>query len=224
MNPATRLSPLHDALQHSPKHRAACLGEIAGMPAPLHFGDPAAEAVSARTLALADASAWLRLVVKGPRAAEFLQSQGIPIPAEILHTSSLDGGGFVGRTGGAEFFLENGSRGTTVANVEAALGTGREGVYQALRQDASILLSGSQGAEVLRHLSGYDFAIAVQARKLVLTRVANVSCMALARQFNGINVIQLWTDGTYGLYLWEKLLEVVHELGGDVVGLAAFEV
>jgi hypothetical protein len=29
-------------------------------------------------------------------------------------------------------------------------------------------------------------------------------------------------DGSFGAYLWDTLLEIVRELGGDAVGLSAF--
>lgn len=213
----TRLSPLNDALQHA-VHGSARWGELHGMPIVLDFGDSAAETAKAQTLALADASALPRVVIKGPSAAEFLRSQNVAIPAEILQFTSLPGSGFIGRTGGSEFFLEDGPESDTVARTETALGSSGQGVYRVLRQDASILLCGTRGAELLRQLSAYDFA-AAPADRLTFTRVANLSCMALARRLNDIPVWQFWADGTYGLYLWETLLEVAHELGGDAIGL-----
>src|SRR5262249_11243393 len=94
------------------------------------------------------------------------------------------------------------------------------GVYRVLRQDASLLLSGSQATEVLLETCGYDFREA--SPKVVMTRVAVVSCSILPRTLNGFSVFQLWLDGTYGFYLWETLLPIVRELGGSPVGIACF--
>jgi sarcosine oxidase subunit gamma len=55
-----------------------------------------------------------------------------------------------------------------------------------------------------------------------MTRVAGVSVSAHHRELNGIGAYELWADGTYGAYLWETLLEIARELGGDAVGLSAF--
>jgi sarcosine oxidase subunit gamma len=191
------------------------------MPVLVGCADGTDEVERARSLGLADFSAWPRVTVKGPRAAEFLQSQGVPVPGEILETASLAGGGLIGRTGGAEFFLEDGPGGNNVATIESALGAGGNGVYRVLRQDASIVLAGSRGAELLRHVSAYDFVGGETPGRMVFTRVANLSCMALSKRFNEIPAWQFCCDGTYGPYLWETLLEVAHEFGGGIIGLQA---
>jgi sarcosine oxidase subunit gamma len=49
-----------------------------------------------------------------------------------------------------------------------------------------------------------------------------VSTWVLRRTVNGNTVYQLWVDGTYGPYLWETLLKITRELGGDAVGLSVF--
>jgi hypothetical protein len=55
-----------------------------------------------------------------------------------------------------------------------------------------------------------------------VTRVAGVSTWVLHRGINGWDVYQFWADGSYGPYLWEALLEIAREPGGDVIGLSAF--
>jgi sarcosine oxidase subunit gamma len=188
------------------------------MPAPLDFGDPEAEATRAKTLALCDVSALPRLTFKGPGARAFLDTQGVPAPEAIYEWLPLEGDGLVCRTGATEFFVEEGIGGGLLSRIEQALDAGRAGVYRVLRQDAALLLCGRRAAEVLAQTCGYD--LRQGASRLVMTRVAGVSCAMLQREFDGIPTYQLWLDGSYGLYLWEALLAITGELGGGPVGMA----
>ena len=220
-------SPLHETLQK--EHPRAKWGEVCGMSVPLYLADPAKETELAKNLALADASVLPRIVVKGPQAAAFLQSLGISIPESILKVAPLKNGGLIARTGGSEFFLEGGPVGWDSSPVPVSDGTGvpsyesivGPGVYPVLRQDASLIISGSRAGELFRHVSSYDF-LTEPHHDLVFTPIAGVSCSVLRTELNGIPVFRLWTDGTYGLYIWHTLLEVATELGGGAVGTAVF--
>jgi sarcosine oxidase, subunit gamma len=218
-------SPLHEALQK--EHPRATWGEEQGMSVPLHLDSAAKETELAKTLALADASFLPRIVVKGPGAAAFLQSHGIAIPESILKVVPLENGGLIARTGGSEFFLESGPVGRPFWAVLGGLKShdGPEGpsynYYPVLRQDASLIISGSRAGELFRHVSSYDF-ITDPHNELVFTPIAGVSCSVLRTELNGIPVFRLWTDGTYGTYIWHTLLEVAKELGGGAVGTAVF--
>jgi sarcosine oxidase subunit gamma len=209
------------------------------MPVALAFGGRTAEQEQnvARTLGLCDLSAPERLTIKGPGAASFLEAQELAqsLPAEVFRVLPLKAGGLIARTGRAEFFLEDapapGGRVDVVARLsEFLLGSPQPGVYPALRQDASFLLSGDLASAVFLQTCGYDFRQAGlglgpspdQAAVLIMTRVAGVSTWVLPRTINGIFVYQLWTDGTYGPYLWEMVLTITRELGGDAVGLSVF--
>jgi len=216
---ATRYSPLYDALRE-----CAARGqwtEVAGMPVPQHLGEQATEAEIARVLGLADASFLPRMVVKGPNAATFLESQGIAIQNETLSVTKLDSDGLIARTGSSEFFLEDGIAGDIVERLQAALGAGQAGVYRVLRQDAALVISGAKSGELFRHVCSYDF-INEMHHKLVFTQVAGVSCSILRSELNGFPVFRLWTDGTYGIYIWRTLLEIAAELGGGAVVTAVF--
>jgi len=220
-------SPLHEALQK--ENPRAKWGEACGMSVPLCLADPPNETEIAKNLAIADASFFPRIVIKGPQAAAFLQGQNIPIPEGILKVAPLKNGGLIARTGGSEFFLEGGPVGWDSSPVPVLDGTGvpsyesivGPGVYPVLRQDASLIISGSRAGELFRHVSSYDF-ITDPHPDLVFTPVAGVSCSVLRTELNGIPVFRLWTDGTYGLYIWHTLLEVAKELGGGAVGTAVF--
>ena len=214
-------SPLQEALEK--EHPRATWGEAHGMPVPLHLDDATKEPELAQTLALADASFLPRIVIKGPQAAAFLQNLGIPIPESILKVAPLEGGGLIARTGGSEFFLESGTVGWASQAVRDGLGSPsyKDGVYPVLRQDASLVISGSRAGDLFRHVSSYDFIGEVHD-DLVFTPISGVSCSILRTKLNGLPAFRLWTDGTYGLYIWHTLLEVAKELGGGAVGTAVF--
>jgi sarcosine oxidase subunit gamma len=216
MDIPARLSPVHDELQHL----HPCWGEIHGMPAALDFGDRTAEQDRARRLGLCDVSPLPRLEVKGPNAAAFLESHHIAVPPEIFDVLPWGSGGVIARTGGAAFLLEDGPQGSLVAILAEELDSAGPGVYPAPRADAALLLSGTRAADVLLQTCGYDFRR--PGPKLVMTRVAGVSASVLHRTINNIGAYQLWVDGTFGVSLWETLLEIVRELGGDAAGLSAF--
>ena len=54
-----------------------------------------------------------------------------------------------------------------------------------------------------------------------MTRVAGVSCMILPLQAEEAPAFRFWLDPSYGSYLWEALLEIVRDQGGDAIGLDA---
>jgi sarcosine oxidase, subunit gamma len=212
----TRLSPIHDELEHL----HARFVDVAGMPAAVAFGDVGKEKTIAADLGLCDVSWLQRTTLKGPAAASVLATQQIAAPEKVLDVTHLDGGGLIARTGGSEFFIEDGLRGNIVERLLAATRETPSGCYTATRQDASFLLSGKRAAEVFLETCGYDFR--TPPKQIVFTRVAGVSCSILHRNFNGSGVFQLWLDGSYGGYLWETLLEIVGELKGAAIGAAAF--
>jgi sarcosine oxidase subunit gamma len=212
-----------------------------GMPVALGFGGRtiAQERAVARTLGLCDVSALPRLVIKGPGAESFLAARAVAhtLPADVCQVLPLRSGGLIARTGRAEFFLEDVPRDGRSRDVVAPLfeslwNSSQPGIDPALRQDASFLLSGDRVPAVWLQTCSYDFRIRPAglgpspspdpAMRLVMTSVAGVSSWVLHRNLNEQRVFQLWADGTYGPYLWETLLKLVRELGGDAVGLSVF--
>jgi sarcosine oxidase subunit gamma len=219
-----RLSPIHDALAHL----SPTWGEHADMPVALRFAET--DRATAEKLGLADLSALPRITFKGPGAEAMLRGLGLPIPQGIFDASILDDGSISARTGGSEFFLEDGIGSTRVAQALASLKATPTGVYPVHRGDACFFLSGGLVSEVMAQTCGVDFrrpapgipGILGTPGKLIYSRVAGVSCSILARQLGNISGLQLWMDGTYGVYLWETLLGIASELGGGPVGLSVF--
>ncbi|HEV3025272.1 MAG TPA: hypothetical protein VGX76_22530, partial [Pirellulales bacterium] len=204
-----RLSPIHEQLAEL-KPRWMTLSD---MPVPADFGDPERERRLASSLGLCDVSALERVVVKGPGAAEFLRMQSLWLPDQVCAHQPQRDGGLVVRTGGAEFFVENGWHNETVECIQAAVGAGTPGVYAFGRQDVSLVISGAAAPTLFSETCSYNFA--VSGFQFVMTQMAGVSCAVLPRQLGAVRAWQLWADGTYGPYLWETLLQIVRELGGD---------
>jgi sarcosine oxidase subunit gamma len=188
------------------------------MPVALHFGKPEVEAPRIRTLALCDISAVPRMGLKGAGAAAWLKAQGLSAPEKIYDWLPTPDGGFVARTGGAEFFIESGLNGELTPKLLASLNTKPiPSVYRVIRQDAALVLIGQNSNAVLSETCGVDFS--KPESRMVFTRVAGVSCSLLPFEVNGIPAFRIWFDNSYGRYLFETLLQIIRDLGGDVVGL-----
>jgi sarcosine oxidase, subunit gamma len=215
---AMRRSPIHEELEHL----SPTWVEVNGMAAAAHFGNPAAEANQAKVLGLCDVSARSRMGVKGPGAAAWLEQNGISVPSSVYGHNGLGKDGLVIRAGTSEYFIEDETAGQRVDHLPNPQTTVPQGVYRYDRQDAALLLSGTNAFAVLAETCGYDFRH--PDHDLVFTRVAVVSCMILRKDREPqVPLFHLWCDGSYGAYLWEQLLEIVRTLGGAPVGLQAFE-
>lgn len=213
---ATRFSPAHDCI--APLNPS--WGLLHGMRVPLDFGQPADERTAPSRLGLCDVSAFPRVTIKGSDAEQTLRDLGLSVPRAILEPIELPAAGLCVRTGSAEFFIEDGRHGDAVARLTAACSASDAQVYLVPRQDVSLLLSGSLAVSELAEASSYDFGSSKAA--FVFTSVAGVACSVRPRTIGNISLFQLWADGSYGVYLWEILLEMVQEAGGQAVGLAAF--
>lgn len=211
MTAVPRHSPVHDALERlQPRW-----GKVHDMPVALDFGRPDREAEGVKTLALCDVSALPRLTVKGPGAESCLKERGLSVPSGICDVLRAEGDGLIARTGGSEFFLEDGVSG----NLVASLAKTGPGAFRVPRQDAALLLAGARANEVMLETCGVDFS--PHEPRMVFSRVAGVSCAILPGETNGVRSFRLWCDGSYGPYLWETLLEIVRDKGGGAAGLAA---
>lgn len=215
MTSLMRRSPVHDALERlKPRW-----GALHDMPVALDFGSSGAEAERAKTLALCDVSALLRMTVKGPGAERWLRELGLEVPEAIYDAGRAGRGDLVLRTGGAEFLIEDGIAGTTALGLLGAGKGEKPDVYCIPRQDASFMLTGKSADEVMLETCGVD--LSRREPRAVFSRVAGVSCALLPVQVDGIPAFQIWCDGSYGSYLWETLLEIVRDKGGGPVGISS---
>ena len=220
MNGSNRIrrSPVHDCLEGL----NPVWVEIHNMKVPLRFNDSATESQLKTDLSLCDLSCLPKIGVKGPESLAWLAQTRIPVPESVYGCRSLEKGGLVIRTDRHEVFLEDGPAGHRVSELEHELRSS-SGVYLVRRQDASFLLSGARCNLVLRETCGVDFSQPPDG--VVMTRVAGVSCMVLpfpAKAAEETPAFRFWLDPSYGAYLWDALLEIVRDQGGDAIGLDAF--
>lgn len=211
-----RTSPLHRCLESLDP----VWGELHAMQVPLHFGDAEGERSRSEDLALGDLSALPKLGLKGPRAEEWLREHEIPVPPQVYDWVLVPRGVLVLRTDRSEFLVEDGFSSRRVLPLSEKLGSpSHPGVHPVPHQEAGLVLTGRRWGRVLLQTCGYDFEKG--GGKLVMSRVAGVSCALLKTEFDGIPALRIWCSPSYGVYLWESLLEIVRELGGIPVGVAA---
>jgi sarcosine oxidase subunit gamma len=168
-------------------------------------------------LALCDCSCLPRTSFKGPGAVAWLEGLRIAVPPNLYGYSNWNGQGLLIRVDKQEVFFEDDLQGQGVKQIVERHGAATSGVYRVERQDASFLLSGVKSTKVLLETCGYDFR--APGHSLVMTRVAGVSCAVLRLEKRTFPLFRFWLDCSYGAYLWEALHEIVHDHGGDVVGL-----
>ena len=210
-----RRSPVHDCLEELNPVWA----EIHHMKVPLRFKDEATETRLKTEVCLCDVSCLLKMSVKGPESLAWLGQAGMLVPESVYGCRSTEDGSLAIRTDRQEVLVEDGPASHRVSEFERELSSHPLGVYLVRRQDASFQLTGAQSNAVLRETCGVDFSQPPDA--VVMTRVAGVSCMVLPLQANGIPAFRFWLDPSYGSYLWEALLEIVRDQGGDAFGLDA---
>ena len=193
--------------------------QIQGMVTALSFRSSAIESASRATLALCDVSCLARVSFKGPDAVRWLKRLGILVPETVYEYSVWSDGGLIIRTDGQEVLLEDGPEGCGVAGVREQYGPDCSGVYRLERQEAEFVLCGAQANNVFLETCGYDFR--QPGNRLVMTRVAGVSCAVLPTESAGVPTFRLWLDCSYSVYLWEALDEIVRDHGGDVIGIGS---
>lgn len=211
-----RRSPVHDCLDRM----NPVWGEVQGMLVALRCAEQEAESTSKGKMALSDVSCLPRMGLKGAGVVTWLKSQGLSVPEPIYAVAPLEDEGMLARVDSQEVFLEDGPQGRVISQLQDQLSAGPSMVYQVPHHEASFLICGTGANKVLNETCGYDF----QESKicLVMTQLAGVSCRLLRVHIAGIIGYRIWVDPSYSVYLWETLLEIIREHGGDVVGLNCF--
>ncbi len=211
--PYPRQSPVHAAIASL----NPTWGQWRNMEVPKYFRTPREEAEAVGELALADLSVLPKFGLKGAAAPAWLSAAGLSLPGEVYGWHSLEAqSGRIIRTGLREFFLEDGFSTERVQHMVETF-VPQPGVYPVIRQDAGFLLCGRNAATVLAQTCGVNFSEPVG--KVVLSRVAGVSCILMTVQEEGQFSARIWCAAPYGIYLWTTLLEIVNDLGGMPVGL-----
>jgi sarcosine oxidase subunit gamma len=166
-----------------------------------------------------------RLGLKGPRAAQWLSSNGIAVPmTPNTWTHSDDALGpdalLVARLGTAEFFLEDGAAGTTLERISPSLDEHPPGVYPVIREDWAFVLAGEGVHDVLAQVCNVNFAaLPLDSHPLVMTLMIGVAVLVVP-QGEGGRRYRIWCDPTFGPYMSESLGAVVSECGGRYTGVS----
>jgi sarcosine oxidase subunit gamma len=174
-----------------------------------------------------------RLGLKGPRAAEWLAAQGIDLPMTPNTWTHAEGtlapdALLVARLGAAEFFLEDGSAGTTLKRISPSLDENPPGVYPVLREDWAFHLGGDAVHDVLAQVCNVNFAaLSLASRPLIMTLMIGVAVLVVPQSVPGGGQgaaaerdYRIWCDPTFGPYLGESLGAVVIECGGRYTGVS----
>lgn len=165
---------------------------------------------------LADFSMLPKFGCKGPVAAEWLSSAGLPLPESSNHWLPHHGG-LIARLGSNEYFMEAGTDTDWVTPMMTA--EQLPDLTPVLRHDASLLLAGSQVNDLLLQVCSYNFSeLDVAARPLVMTLIVGVSVVVVPLP-GAVRTYRLWCDPTLAPYLYRTLLAIAHELDGTAIGL-----
>ena len=180
-----------------------------------------------------------RFGLKGPRAAEWLETRGVALPASpnqwiaadpaAPNASAPSGTGarpvadtgaddamLVARLGTSEFFLEDCFGGDRMRDLQSALQAGQPGVYPVPREDAALSLSGPGSYDVLAQVCNVNFAdLELASQPVVMTLMIGVAVLVVPQMVGARPRFRIWCDPTFGHYLEESLGTVVTESGGN---------
>jgi len=174
----------------------------------------ASDMVGNNLILMTDYSMQSRFGCKGPRAADWLNAQGIPVPIHP-NTACFGGDGLVRvlRLGQNEFMVE-----ADQARISELYCSPRQrGVYPVLRQDVCIGLAGELLNALLLQTCNVNFkALSEESLPVVLTSMAGVSVTVLPNLTAAIPNCLIWCDGTFGSYLWQTLETIGSELGPNL--------
>ncbi|UBF30292.1 methylglutamate dehydrogenase (plasmid) [Kovacikia minuta CCNUW1] len=208
MTTPLRLSPVHDALPTMP----GSWREINGMPVWVHTLN---EGEIAPRLRISDLSFLTRFGVKGKGAADWLRDQNIPIPDRPNTWHPISQGGIVARLGMSEFLIEDNLHSNIARQLAEACQQPPARVYPVLRQDLAIALYGEAINDLMRQTCSFNFrALSLSERPVILTSMIGVAVTIIPSERDNFPFYRIWCDGTFGMYFWRTLVEIVEELGG----------
>jgi sarcosine oxidase subunit gamma len=165
-----------------------------------------------------------RLGLKGPRATDWLESQGLEVPQAPNSWSERSAGAaeaplLIARLGTSEYFLEQPAPAPELAALERALDTEASGVYPVLREDTGLELRGAGVHAALAQVCNVEFAaLTLGARPIVMTLMMGIAVLVIAQGTAGDPRYRIWCDPTYGSALIDELGIVIRESGGCVRG------
>lgn len=208
-----RLSPMHTLLQSL----NGTWQDLNGMPSLVAMPN---EAAIATHLGIADLSCLTRFGVKGAKAANWLESQGLTTPDRPNTWVPLPDDGVIARLGLTEFFIEDSLQSQVAVALAEACQQPPTRVYPVLRQDAAIVLCGAAVNDLLLQTCSVNFrTLSLAEHPVIVTSMVGIAVTIIPGERNGQPSYRIWCDGTFGAYLWRTLGAIVAEMGGGVVGV-----
>ena len=215
---SARLGPLHERLAPL----ASAWQELNGYRVCMRVRD-----------AIADGAPWLadltylpRVGFKGRSTAEWLQSQGLSLPAAPNQWLLNASGTLVARLGAQDFLItEDLHAGSGVAQrlTEQWRSAAPRGVYLLPRQHGlvTIALGGAAANDVLARLCAVDLGRPAFADLAIAqTHIALTAAIVMRGPVSAVTSYRLFVDTSLALYLWDVMHDVVVTLGGGVLGAA----
>lgn len=189
------------------------------------YGDPTAERAALSHLGLADLSPCPRAGFKGPGTAEWLDAEGVTVPA-INRASRAAAGELVVRLGAREVLLLSASEAPSLPDILqsawAASPVSPRG-YPVPRQDSHfwLLLAGEHAPACMAKLCAVD----LRPHRFAELEVAQTQAMRLSviiiRDAGSRPAFHLLGDSASAEYAWDCLVDAMRELNGRPVGLAS---
>ena len=200
---------------------------VNGMAAAIDFGDPEAELLAARKLAIADCTALPRTGYKGPRALDWLRGQGMAVGEKDNTAYAQADGALAARLAPTEALIlgplsgEAGLSGRLDGTWSIEL---RTGAYRVPRADTNcwFRIAGAEAPTMFAKICGID----LRPHKfpdgaIAQTSVAKLTAILIRADLGAATSYHLLTDSASAAFMWSSLLDAMAEFGGRPVGLAA---
>jgi sarcosine oxidase subunit gamma len=161
-------------------------------------------------MTLQQVTSLVRIGLKGPKAAAWLQLQGIAVPelANSWCVTSDDEQDINVRLGANEFLLEQ-TDGHALRKLNAELATYLPGIYPVLREDRAFVLAGEGADGVLAQVCNVNFAaLRAEAHEAIMTLMIGVAVTVVPQGNAAHRRYRIWCDPSYGDYLWSSLQDV----------------
>lgn len=197
------------------------------------FGDAAGERASAETLGLIDLSPLARTGFKGAGTVEWLEGQGVAVPAESNRAARQAGGALAARLAPSEVLVlgGNGEDDDLPARLNRAwqgesLPPERPRGYPLPRRDshAWFLVTGAQAPAMFAKLCAVDLRPdRFPDLAVAQTSIARLSAIVIRGDRDGRAAFHLLSDSASADYFWDCLIDAMAEFGGRPAGLSALE-
>lgn len=192
-----------------------------------NYGDQNAEAATARQLGICDLSTLQRHGITGSGAANWLQKQSFRVPTSANESTEQANGDCLARLSDTEFLL---LANPLVAGRESAAGPwvdiAETHAYGLPRRDSHcwFAITGSRAAEMFSTICGVDLrAHKFSVGAVAQTSVARVNAIVLQQLLGTAPCFYLLSDAAFAEYLWDCVLDSMHEFAGTATGLPALQ-